>query len=231
MASRRPVLLTVQPENCRHPFWVRYGTSDLAVYHQIFEEGSYDFRVADAPRVILDAGANIGLAAIYFANRHPNAKIIAMEPEQGNYDLLKLNTAGYKNVIAVQAALWYRDEQIDVVDLGLGEWGFVTREANSSYAGIIRHHLRGMTVDALMRENEIDEIDILKIDIEGSELEVFCDSSAWIDRVHTIVVELHEHLRPGCEAAFEAGTQGFARQWVHGENTIRTRHAMEGPLQ
>ena len=56
--------------------------------------------------IVLDAGANIGASAIYFARRYPNARIFALEPEQENYDLLLRNTHRYHNIIPIKAALW-----------------------------------------------------------------------------------------------------------------------------
>ena len=54
------------------------------------------------------------------------------------------------------------------------------------------HAVAAITRDRLMRDQGIDHIDILKVDIEGAEKEVFADTSAWIDRVGSIIVELHE---------------------------------------
>jgi len=68
--------------------------------------------VSTEPDVIVDAGANIGLASICFANKYANATIIAVEPEQSNFELLEENVAPYPNIVPVQAALWYEDSEV-----------------------------------------------------------------------------------------------------------------------
>jgi hypothetical protein len=80
-----------------------------------------------------------------------------------------------------------------------------------------------MTVDTIMREHGIDHIDVLKVDIEGAEREVFRDPSSWIDKVDTLIVELHERLKLGCNRSFYNGTNGFDDEWVQGENVYLTR--------
>jgi hypothetical protein len=60
-----------------------------------------------------------------------------------------------------------------------------------------------------MMEMHLDRIDILKIDIEGAEKEVFESSSKWIDKVSVIMTELHDQIRPGSARAFSEATQGF----------------------
>jgi hypothetical protein len=80
-----------------------------------------------------------------------------------------------------------------------------------------------MTVDTIMKEQGIDHIDILKIDIEGAEREVFRDPSSWIGKVDALIVELHEPMKPGCNRSFYSGSNGFDNEWLQGENVYRTR--------
>src|ERR1051326_8504661 len=65
--------------------YLRTGTSDLPVFRQIFIDEEYNFQIPFQPSVIFDLGANVGFASIYFANKFPNARIIAVEPEISNY--------------------------------------------------------------------------------------------------------------------------------------------------
>ena len=75
---------------------------------QVFLDNEYDFRAVERPQVIVDAGANIGLASILFANRYPQAKILAIEPEHDNFNLLADNVRSYDNIVPLQAALGAR---------------------------------------------------------------------------------------------------------------------------
>jgi FkbM family methyltransferase len=185
----------------------------------------YDCQLRRSPQVIIDAGANIGLASIYFATRFPEARIIAIEPEEGNLEVLRLNTREYPNVTVFPGALWGRDEQLHVVDNSYGNWGFMTSSVGDphSKAASIAHETCGITVPSLLKKYGIQRVDIFKIDIEGAEKELFEDCAAWIEQVDALIVELHDRMKPGCAASFEAGTEGFDMKWQQGENEFRAR--------
>jgi FkbM family methyltransferase len=222
--ARRPTLLKMDRPGIRFPFFVRLPSTDVPAFEQIFIKQEYDFAVARSPRVIVDAGANIGLASIYFSNKFPDARIIAIEPEGSNFDLLERNVAPYDHITPIRGALWHENTSINLVDPALGKWAFRTQARDDEESlGEIVHEVRGMTVDAIMREQGIDHIDVLKIDIEGAEREVFQDPSAWIGKVDTLIVELHERLKLGCNRSFYNGTNGFDDEWVQGENVYLTR--------
>jgi hypothetical protein len=73
--------------------------------------------------------------------------------------------------------------------------------------------------DALSYINE-ERIDLLKLDIEGSELELFTrHSEQWLNRVRMIAIELHDRFRPGCSEAFYSALHGrkFIQE-ISGEN-------------
>lgn len=211
--------------DCAHPFSIRIPSSDIPTTEQIFVDLEYDFLAKDEPSVIVDAGANIGLASIYFANKYKQAKIIAIEPEKSNFELLKKNTAPYPNIIPVHAALWDKNEEINLIDPGLGNWGFMTEndQPEENAPSNACHRVAAMTVDRIISDYDLEKIDILKIDIEGAEKEVFSDSSAWIDKVDSIIVELHERMKPGCNRSFYCGTNGFDNEWHQGENVYLSR--------
>jgi hypothetical protein len=88
-SSRKPAPLFFR--NNSKPTWLRPDSSDLLTMREVFLDRDYDFPVRDNVKYIVDAGANIGLASIFFANKYPDAKIIAIEPEKENFLLLKRN--------------------------------------------------------------------------------------------------------------------------------------------
>jgi FkbM family methyltransferase len=172
----------------------------------------------------VDAGAHIGIASVWFANRFPNARIIAVEPENENFELLTLNVAPYPNIEPVHAALWDTDTPLDVVDPGLGTWGFMTKRVNeTSSFGLHRHRVAGLTIDSLMRDYKLEHIDVLKVDIEGAEREVFRKPGAWLEQTDFIIAELHERLKVGCNRAFYRATTGFEQEWFRGESVYIAR--------
>jgi FkbM family methyltransferase len=224
--SGRPTTFCVDRLDSRYPFTLRIPSSDVRTYEQIFIRQDYYFEVRRDPQVIIDAGANIGLASIYFANRFPGAKIIAIEPEKGNFDLLKKNSAPYSNIIPIWGALWDKNRNIDLIDPGLGQWGYRTQQGNPAGRNSNKplYTVRGMTVDSLMQEYGIDRVDIFKIDIEGAEREVFNNAGSWINNVDSVIIELHERIKKGCNRSFYCATNGFDDEWLQGENVYLARN-------
>ncbi len=223
--TKTPTLLQINRPDIKFPFFLRVPSSDVLVFDQIFIRQEYDSDVKRTPRTIVDAGANIGLASIYFSNKFPDAKIIAIEPEESNLEVLRRNIAPYGNIILVCGALWHENTKINLVDPGIGKWGFMAQAQNGTeerYLEIV-HEVKSITVDTIMKEQGIDHIDILKIDIEGAEREVFRDSSSWIGKVDALIVELHERIKPGCNRSFYSGSNGFDNEWLQGENVYVAR--------
>ena len=220
-----PTEFEVAVRDVAHPFLMRPMTSDVMTFQQIFELREYDVELNREPDTIIDAGANIGLSAIYFANRFPKAKIIAIEPEASNFAVLKRNTQAYKNVTAIQAALWDANGEIEVVDVGIGHWGFQARAAEQSET--ICHRVPAFTVKAIMSRFGMTHVDVLKIDIEGAEKEVMDASADWIDNVSMLAIELHDRLKPGCTESLQRATTGrFQKEWQNGENLYLARNGI-----
>lgn len=224
-AANSTVLFKINRPDCKHPFRLRLPSSDVPTYIQVFKNKEYNFVAKSQPKIIVDAGANIGLASIYFANKYPSAKIIAIEPERSNFELLRENVAPYSQIVPVQAALWNKNEEINLVDPGLGKWGFMTEMKDSSekLSGDTCHTVAAMTIDKIMKDFNLQKIDILKVDIEGAEKEVFSDTSSWIEKVDSLIVELHERMKAGCNRSFYYGSNGFDIEWMQGENVYLSR--------
>jgi FkbM family methyltransferase len=203
-----PKEITGHPPGIRNPVHVRVRTTDVSTYADILLRGEYAFEVPFSPKTIVDAGANIGMASIYFTHKYPEAKVIAIEAEASNFAVLARNVRPYPAIIPVHAALWNRDGQIGVSEAdpatgAFGNWGFVTREGRGA-------QVRAVTMQTLMQEMSIPTIDLAKIDIEGAEQELFEDTR-WLKGIGCLMIELHDRFRPGCSDAVEAAMQGFTR--------------------
>jgi FkbM family methyltransferase len=178
---------------------LRINTSDFSTFRQVFMNDEYGFELPETPGVIVDAGANIGLASLYFAQRFPNAKIFALEPDDSNYEMLASNVRQYPQITSLKTALWKTKTTLEIVDHGYDKWGLQVQEAN----GNTKNAVNAIDVCSLMEANHLTQIDLLKIDIEGAELELFQNNfQQWLPRVKMIVIELHDHLRPGCSDVF-----------------------------
>ncbi len=208
-------LQAVRLPEYRNSFQLRPGTTDIAIFKQLFFNRCYDLPYPFAPATIIDAGANIGLACVFFAKRFPDARIVALEPEAGNYQLLKKNTSALPNVACLRSALWPREELLDVTDPGLGAAGFAV---DASAAGEVPAY----TVNKIMDQFEMTTVDILKIDIEGSEAELFSEGAdVWLRKTKCLIIEVHDEIRQGCSnALFAALAPLNFRMSVHGENLV-----------
>ena len=219
----RPRELTLVPPKSRYPVHLRIDTSDFCAYKDVltFQSKSYDPQIPDfAPKIIVDVGAHIGMASILFARKYPAARIIAIEPEVANFTALVRNTSLYKTITPIQAALWRKD-------------GEVTLGASNAHPKGAFHvvekgpqRVRAITMERLMHEAGIDSIDLLKIDIEGAEIEVF-ELCPWIHSVAAVAIELHDRIRPGCSAAVGHALRDFHRQ-ERGEVTFFVCQASVG---
>lgn len=209
-------------EGLAHPLWFRPNTTDSRSLKNVFADREYAINFTDEPKLIIDAGANVGYASVFFADRYPNAKVLAIEPESANFALLNRNAAPYENIVPIHAALWHCQERIAISDPGKGAWAF--RTSALSHARETVEHVQGVTVQQIIEEHDVSQIDLLKIDIEGAEKQVFEHSCNWIERVQMIVVELHDRFAPGCTTAFFAATNnGFPVRWQQGENACVAR--------
>ena len=222
--SHNPVLVQVRSPHLGHKVWIRVNTTDISIYHQMFVEREYEIALSAAPRIIVDAGANVGFSAIFFAKQYPGARIVALEPERSNFEVLSRNLAGYQNVEAIAEALWCEVARLQLFDpgngrAGLQKDGFQTFSEDTGLA-VSSGTVPAVDLDTLMARADIDFIDLLKIDIEGAEREVFNRGGKWLDRVGAMTVELHDRMRPGCSRAFYNATAHFPVELYRGENVI-----------
>ena len=215
-----PREITARPAGVKHPVHIRVRTTDASIYREILLYGEYgNFNLPFTPKTIVDAGANIGMASIYYAHRYPQARIISIEAEASNFEMLRRNVAAYTSITPIHAALWNRDGFINVSDPdpvtgAFGKWGFVTSES----PGV---PVRAITMRTLIAEQGISYIDLLKVDIEGAEKEVF-ESCDWMGHVRALIVELHDRFKPGCSTAVAAVTSGYSKL-ERGEMTFYVR--------
>ena len=180
----------------KHKFYLRRGTSDREVFEQIFIDRQYEFKLGFVPKMIIDCGANIGLSAIYFANKFPDAKIIAIEAELSNFEMLKMNCSHYPNIICLHNAVWHKEETLTIEDPGKGHFSFKTTNTRTGHQKV-----ETVTLQSLMTRYNIDSIDLLKIDIEGAEYELFSiNYDEWLSKTTVIVVEVHDWFRGGTSA-------------------------------
>jgi FkbM family methyltransferase len=185
--------------------FIRPGTTDRKVFREIFLFKTYEVELREPPETIIDAGANIGLSSVYFTRRYPSAIIYAIEPETSNFEMLIKNCSPYANIIPVKAALWGTDTQLQIRDLAENHWAFTVEEAKKN-----QDSLKGFSVSGFMKEFGIPNIGLLKIDIEGAEVEIFrAGYEQWLRYTNCIIIELHDWLKAGSSATFFRAMSNF----------------------
>jgi FkbM family methyltransferase len=152
---------------------------------QIIRSRLYDLRGQDAPPLILDCGAHIGMASIFFASRFPGAEIHAFEADPAIAETLaeNLRSLGLTGVTPHAAAVWINDDGVSFAD-SHDDSGHVQADG----AGGLRTpsiRLRDF-LTALTRP-----VDLLKLDIEGAEFAVIRDCDGALGGVRRIIAEVH----------------------------------------
>lgn len=217
-----PERLTITPPGIRNPVTLRMRTTDASIYEEIVLRGHYALSLPFVPKTIVDLGANIGMASVYYANQFPEARIVAVEAEASNFEILQQNVAGYSTILPIHAAVWNRDGEIALAaphdtDSAIDKIVFSAREGEGTL-------VRAVTMQSLMAEANISSIDLLKVDIEGAEKEVFETATDWIESVRCVAIELHDRFKPGCRPAVTAVTEDFLES-QKGETTFYVRRS------
>jgi len=184
---------------------------------KVFLEQEYKIPFRLDPKVIIDAGANIGMATLFFSQTFPRARIVAIEPEASNFSILRKNCAGLPNVTLINAALWATEQELVIHDAAAEKWAFSVTEGKN-VTGL--ETVKPVTVPGLLNRLGVKHIDILKLDIEGSERELFSiGAESWLGAVRQIIIELHDRFIPGCSYAFYSEITKYSfSQEVQGEN-------------
>lgn len=196
----RGALFRLRIPGLRHALWLRAGTSDVGVLQQVICNRETDFELGETPKLIVDAGANIGLFSLMMAARYPDCIIVALEVEESNFEVLCRNVANYGNIIPMQRALWKSTGHVRISDPTAPENAFTVVEAEADTPGAVA----AVSVDGLMEELGCRELSLLKMDIEGSELEILgAPAARWTSTTRAMLVELHDRFRAGCTTALE----------------------------
>ena len=230
--SRTPHFV-ISSKSFANKIYLRKDQSDPYIFEQIFCEQQYSLGelteqkalTEDKVKWIIDAGANIGLAAIYFSEKFPNATIISIEPNTENFALLQKNTLNYNNVICLNAALWYKNEDLHISNMEENSAGFMIESNTDTVDEVIK----SVTISQLIDQYNIEQVSILKIDIEGSEKELFENgSAAWLPKCNCVITELHDWLKPGTSQVFFREMSNY--DWityVKGENIFCIKNELK----
>jgi FkbM family methyltransferase len=170
-----------------------YSSLDF-LYKELFCSGDYFFKTPSKSPVIIDCGANIGMATLYFKKLFPTAKIIAFEANPHVYQILKKNMEN-NNLFDVEinnVALYDEEKEVS----------FFTADQSGNLRGSIRQERGGknkITVQAKKLSNyirQINRIDLIKIDVEGAEVNIINDlfNSSLLHKADQYIIEYHHNM-------------------------------------
>jgi len=206
-------------------FLLQRKSSDTRVFEQIIADEEYAriveiFKKKNAPiNTFVDAGANVGLTSAYIQSFYPEAKTICLEPSSNTMARLKCNLElNSMNAKYYEKGLWSSDDTLyaDNSFRDKQDWSF--RLTNVPNGG---EKIEVISMGTILSENEINTIDLLKVDIEGGEKELFEDPKIdeWLSKVQVIAIEIHDEF--DCREAIESkiASSGFTIEHS-GELTI-----------
>lgn len=173
------------------PLWCRPGTSDLAVLWEVLLESEYSIppEFARGVRTVLDLGANVGYSMLYFSQCYPSARIVGVEPDTDNVQVARRNIKSVglgSRCEVIEAAVWCRDALV-TLDRASPEYAFSLQREVAEHSSTVQAH----SIPVLMRLANFARIDLLKMNIEGSERAVLESANCWADRVSCVICELH----------------------------------------
>jgi len=195
-----------------------FPASDLSVLNQVFEHKCYhpiikrmqqSFANQDALKII-DAGGNVGYSCLFFQAFFPNAKIVAIEPEENNARQLKKNVSvnNFQLKQLVQGALWYNNTFLEVIrDFRDNREAAFTVQETKKQTG-----LRGYSFEEILQDQGWAEADLVKIDIEGGERFLFDTkekADAILQRTKFLAIEIHDEFNIRNEIYAHLQRNGF----------------------
>lgn len=208
--------------SCRLP-----NSSDYGMAKQVLVDGEYKlivdyFKTNNMePNIIIDAGANIGVTSILLKNIYPKSKIYCIEPDDDNFRLLSENLDEY---VKDQTVILYKNGLLGKSGLNLSVNSNFRDHSNCARQVEFSKDdttLKSITIDEIIKNNNIDRIDFLKMDIEGSErflIEQDVDVS-FLDKCKCVAIEIHDEYpcRAGIYQLLKA--KGYCIV-THGETTF-----------
>jgi FkbM family methyltransferase len=155
---------------------LRPNLADWIAFEQVFRYLCYGgLEKMGSFSTVIDAGANIGLSAVFFSKRLGAPEIVALEPEENNFTQAVFNTQTLSNVEVLRAALWPRQEPLYISNQETsGSLGFQVKTSTEPHGTSI---LKTLTIPEIMLKRGWQTLDLLKIDIEGAEKDLFEEPS------------------------------------------------------
>ncbi|WP_020614757.1 FkbM family methyltransferase, partial [Sediminispirochaeta bajacaliforniensis] len=164
--------------------------SFVTVFKEIFLFEDYCINFTRSNPIILDCGAHLGFATLYFKKDYPESRIVCFEPDPNNYEVLERNIKknNLKNVDIVKKAVGSKNDTVKfyrAIDMSMG--GSITDRLERKNLKV--EHFDVQMVD--IKEYLENKIDFLKLDIEGNEDDVIIDCGSLLRNIQYLFIEFH----------------------------------------
>lgn len=199
----------------------------LSLKTEIFSQHTYYFEANSPQPKIIDAGAHIGLATLYFKKQYPMAQITAIEPHPVNFKLLEQNVweNALEDVSCLQVALAEEAGLLTMHADTTNTWLSTVSVNESAWNG--QQQTRPVQVPAITLSSLLTQpIDLLKLDIEGAESRVLKEAGKALKNIQLLLIEFHP--RPNnviTELAEYLEELGFSLKYSKNGGTISAAQA------
>jgi FkbM family methyltransferase len=177
----------------------RPGTTDPLVLHQVLfktgKKAEYYLPPRLKPEVILDIGSNVGASILYFHSLFPAAAILGFEPHPETFRILRSNVGDIPSVSVFNYGLGAINGQISARAETVNFGAFSTTSASENRPqNLATIECQVRRIDDVLQELGISKVDLIKIDCEGAEADIFAAMpEELLHRCQWIVGELHDH--------------------------------------
>ena len=156
-----------------------------------FTENRYQFLSNSPSPLVIDCGAHVGIGVLYWKTLYPGSRVIAFEPDPCIFQALKANCSELDDVTLHNAAIWTSSGSVRFSAVG-SVWGHLTSLTGQ------REDVSEIDVPSFrLRDLLMEQVDLLKLDIEGAEVDVLVDCADRLGLVRNMFVEYHSfHDRP-----------------------------------
>jgi len=210
-----------------HGVDVSFAVGDIGELNglrEVYVQGDYDLEPPEPPSVVLDLGGNIGAAAVYFATRWPEARVVVAEPDPDAFGRLERNTSAFAQVRALPVAVAESEGEGRLHRSGYSLTSSLVPDGPGT-AATESVPVSTLTLDALVDRHCGGRVDLVKFDVEGAEYGVL-RAFGRRGQVPTLVGELHEGTMSASLTEFEELFPGHRVEidpLPNGEHLFRAR--------
>jgi FkbM family methyltransferase len=209
----------------------RPGTSDWDSFKQVFVTCEYaPVTGPPEPSWVIDCGANVGYASVWFLSAFPSARLVAIEPDPDNYACLVQNLRPYgSRVRTIQGAVWSHDTTLALSTEPYRDGRAWSRQVHPTGTG---PKVPAICLDHLLEEIGSSGTTLVKMDIEGTETVLFqAHPEHWLGQVSRLAVELHPDSPFGDPTmAFEAAMQASGFLWSQSGEIVACRRRSDATV-